>query len=349
VRSTPEQSRITTRKRSTRGNCKKQFFTHGTPPKKTISLGNAGYRLGYRLCPCSNRTTSLCTAKEFAVFRKADSTVFEATGGRPSHPWPDSELPCFAAVLRGVIAGASMEPTGVKALLANRLANTHPLEDLLGWGWLHCLVDVLVSSSALDYAVLIKPMSYPLDPHDWRTLGLAGLLFALFGPALRLSRRAHSPALCGRGLWWLWSQAFAPWLLVNATMTTRFSGFGWVLVHFSALRQELTAIALSAVIHRVVHHHLGLVVGVYMGAMPPANCCFIARWRGDCRTWGCRRIGASTSACLSPDGDWVCAAPKGIGRRSLALRPARRGGDSAGPPRPPAFRAAEFETLRLGS
>jgi MFS family permease len=141
-----------------------------------------------------------------------------------------------------------MEPTGVKAMLANRLAKYAALRGIY-YGWVMAALAffyVLFSSSALGItAVLIKPMSDQLGLTIGELSASQGLRFALFGLAapfagglmLRYGPR-RMVALSG--------MLSLLGLLLTATMTTRFQlwlGFGALL----GLAPGLTALQLSAV------------------------------------------------------------------------------------------------------
>src|SRR5712675_1538882 len=104
--------------RSHRGNCKKRIL-HAW--YTTYSLGNAGYRLGYRCAPARTQRLSLCTVKRNSrgSENRILTDVLEQQGAGPVIREQITSRH-VAAVLRGVIAGASMEPTGIKAMLANR-------------------------------------------------------------------------------------------------------------------------------------------------------------------------------------------------------------------------------------
>ena len=89
-----------------------------------LSLGNAGYRLGYRCAPARTERLSLCTVKRNS--RSSENRiltdVLEQQGGRPSHPRTDNEEPCcdLGDRLRNVrfdLAGSTgRRNTGVKSL-----------------------------------------------------------------------------------------------------------------------------------------------------------------------------------------------------------------------------------------
>src|SRR5260370_38157714 len=183
-----------------------------------------------------------------------------------------------------------MEPTGVKAMLANRLAKYAALRGIYyGWGMAaRAFFYFFFSSLAWGIsAVLIKPM--------WGQVGLTlgelsasqGLRFALFGLAAPLAgglMLRYGP----RRMVALSGMLSLLGLLLTATMTTRFQlwlGFGALL----GLAPGLTALQLSAVISsRWFTTHRGLVVGLLNVAIATGTLLFMPLGALISEQWGWR-------------------------------------------------------------